>query len=581
MNDRAMLYPAVEYGDLRQLMQATVRTYGERNAFILKHAAKGKVEYESVTYEQFGQDITALATALIQRGYGGKRLAIIGKNSYPWITGYFAGLTGGLVVVPLDKGLPLEEIESCLIRSRADVLLFDPEHLPYIKALEEKKATGVSLMISMDPCEGYVDFQQMKQEGAGLLSQGDRSYEGTAIEPDVMSLILFTSGTTSASKAVMLSHRNLASNIYALTCCEEVFPTDVNMAFLPFHHTFSSTGITFILTRGATSVFCDGLKYIAQNLKEYEVSIFICVPLIIEAIYKKIFQQAKKQGKDVLLRRMMKLSSFLLRFGIDIRRKLFHSVLEQLGGKIRFVISGAAAISPEVAKGFNDLGILTIQGYGLTETAPVLTAENAKNIRTGSVGIPMCNVKLDIYEPGENGIGEVIAQGPNVMLGYYENQEETDKVLQDGWFFTGDLGYIDEDGFLFLCGRKKNVIVLKNGKNVYPEEMEILLNRLPYLEETMVFGWEKGDDYVISAKLVYKEETILEMFPDLKTEQGLDREKFQDLVQKDIDGINAILPAYKHIKRLVLNDEPTVKTTTAKIKRFEEIKKLEDQMPQE
>lgn len=581
MNDRAMLYPAVEYGDLRQLMQATVRTHGERNAFILKHAAKGKAEYESITYEQFGKDITALATGLIQRGYGGKRLAIIGKNSYPWITGYFAGLTGGLVVVPLDKGLPLEEIESCLIRSRADVLLFDPEHLAYVQALEEKKTTGVSLMISMDTCEGYADFQQMKQEGAELLSGGDRSYEATEINPDVMSLILFTSGTTSVSKAVMLSHRNLASNIYALTCCEEVFPSDVNMAFLPFHHTFSSTGITFILTKGATNVFCDGLKYIAQNLKEYEVSIFICVPLIIEAIYKKIFQQAKKQGKDALLRRMMKLSSFLLKFGIDIRRKVFHSVLEQLGGKLRFVISGAAAIAPEVAKGFNDLGILTIQGYGLTETAPVLTAENAKNIRTGSVGIPMCNVKLDIHEPGEKGIGEVIAQGPNVMLGYYENQEETDKVLKDGWFFTGDLGYIDEDGFLFLCGRKKNVIVLKNGKNVYPEEMEILLNRLTYLEETMVFGWEKGDDYVISAKLVYKEDTALEMFPDLKTEQGLDLEKFQDMVQKDIDGINAIMPAYKHIKRLVLNDEPTVKTTTAKIKRFEEIKRLEGQMQQE
>lgn len=581
MNDRAMLYPAVEYGDLRQLMQATVRTHGERNAFILKHAAKGKAEYESITYEQFGKDITALATGLIQRGYGGKRLAIIGKNSYPWITGYFAGLTGGLVVVPLDKGLPLEEIESCLIRSRADVLLFDPEHLAYVQALEEKKTTGVSLMISMDTCEGYADFQQMKQEGAELLSGGDRSYEATEINPDVMSLILFTSGTTSVSKAVMLSHRNLASNIYALTCCEEVFPSDVNMAFLPFHHTFSSTGITFILTKGATNVFCDGLKYIAQNLKEYEVSIFICVPLIIEAIYKKIFQQAKKQGKDALLRRMMKLSSFLLKFGIDIRRKVFHSVLEQLGGKLRFVISGAAAIAPEVAKGFNDLGILTIQGYGLTETAPVLTAENAKNIRTGSVGIPMCNVKLDIHEPGEKGIGEVIAQGPNVMLGYYENQEETDKVLKDGWFFTGDLGYIDEDGFLFLCGRKKNVIVLKNGKNVYPEEMEILLNRLTYLEETMVFGWEKGDDYVISAKLVYKEDTVLEMFPDLKTGQGLDREKFQDMVQKDIDGINAIMPAYKHIKRLVLNDEPTVKTTTAKIKRFEEIKRLEGQMQQE
>jgi long-chain acyl-CoA synthetase len=332
------------------------------------------------------------------------------------------------------------------------------------------------------------------------------------------------------------------------------------------------------LSKGATNVFCDGLKYIAQNLKEYQVSVFICVPLIIEAIYKKIFQQAKKQGKDVLLRRMMKLSSILLKLGIDVRRKLFHSVLEQLGGKLRFVISGAAAISPEVAKGFNELGILTVQGYGLTETAPVLTAENAKSIRTGSVGVSMCNVKLKIHEPNENGIGEVIAQGPNVMLGYYENPEESAKVLRDGWFFTGDLGYMDEDGFLFLSGRKKNVIVLKNGKNIYPEELEILLNKLPYLEESMVFGWEKGDDYVISAKLVYKEDTILEMYPEFKGEDGLDKERFSEMVQKDIDEINALMPAYKHIKRLLLNDEPTVKTTTAKVKRFEEIKRLEEQM---
>ncbi len=578
MNQRAMLYPAVEYKDLRSLMGEVFRTHSERNAFILKHAEKGNVAYEEITYGKFAQDIRAFGTGLLHRGYAGKRLAIIGKNSYPWITGYFAGLNGGMVVVPLDKGLPPEEVESCLQRSRTDVLLFDPDHAQDEKAIVDKGGTSVTLMLAMEPFGDYETFGQLIAEGEALLEQGDRAFDDAPIRTEEMSLILFTSGTTSASKAVMLSHKNLVSNIYALSCCEEVFPTDVNIAFLPFHHTFSSTGITFILSKGATNVFCDGLKYIAQNLKEYQVSVFICVPLIIEAMYKKIFQQAKKQGKDVLLRRMLGLSSFLMKFGIDVRRKLFHSVLEQLGGKIRFVISGAAAISPEVAKGFNDLGILTIQGYGLTETAPVLAAENAQNIRTGSVGVAMCNVDLEIHEPDENGIGEVIARGPNVMLGYYENPQETEKVLRDGWFFTGDLGYIDKDGFLFLRGRKKNVIVLKNGKNVYPEEIEILLNRLPYLEETMVFGWEKGDDYVISAKLVYKEEPILEMYPEMKGEEGLDKEKFQAMVQKDIDDINKILPSYKHIKRLVLNDEPTVKTTTAKIKRFEEIKKLEEQM---
>jgi len=422
-----------------------------------------------------------------------------------------------------------------------------------------------------------LNFKEFIEEGKSAIESGDHSFSEVQIDANTMSLVLFTSGTTSQSKAVMLSHRNLASNIYALTCCEEVFETDINMAFLPFHHTFSSTGITFMITKGITNVFCDGLKYIAQNLKEYKVSVFICVPLILEAIYKKIFQQAKKQGKEKLLLHMLKLSNFLMKLGIDLRRKFFKSVIESLGGSLRFVISGAAAISPEVAKGFNDMGILTIQGYGLTETAPVLTAENVQYIRTGSVGVPMCNVTIDIFEPGENGIGEVIAQGPNVMLGYYENEEETAKVLKDGWFYTGDLGYIDEDGFLFLCGRKKNVIVLKNGKNVYPEELEILLNNIPYLEESMVFGWIKGDDYAISAKLVYKEETVLEMHPEIKTESGLDLKQLQELVQKEIDQINERVPAYKHIKRIVLSDEPTTKTTTAKIKRFEEVKKIQEQ----
>ncbi|MFA7502684.1 MAG: AMP-binding protein, partial [Anaerovoracaceae bacterium] len=316
------------------------------------------------------------------------------------------------------------------------------------------------------------------------------------------------------------------------------------------------------------------LKYIAQNLKEYKVSVFICVPLILEAMHKKIFLEAKKQGKDALLRRMLKVSSALNRAGIDIRRKLFRSVIDQLGGHLRFAISGAAAISPEVAKGFNDLGILTVQGYGLTETSPVLTAENAKNIRTGSVGIPMSNVEIEIRDPDEHGVGEVVARGPNVMLGYYEDPVETDKVLKDGWFYTGDLGYIDRDGFLFLSGRKKNVIVQKSGKNVFPEEIELLLNRLDYLNESMVFGWEKGDDLVVSAKLVYDEATVLDLLPQYKGSGGLDVERFRAHVQKDIDDINASLPVHKQIRRLILGDEPTVKTTTAKIKRHEEIKKI-------
>jgi len=577
MNDGSRLYPAVEYDDIRQLMEAALLEHADRTAFILKRKTAAGIEYESISYERFGSDIRALATALIQRGYAGKRIAMIGKNSYPWIAGFFAGLLGGLIVVPLDRGLPQEEIVSCLRRSRTDILLYDAEHGEQIESIRQHDDLNVDLYIPMERCGEDPAFPDLVEEGTLLRSQQSEAceaYDRLHIDPDIMSLILFTSGTTSASKAVMLSQRNIASNIYALTQCEAIYPTDVNLAFLPFHHTFSSTGITFILTRGATNVFCDGLKYIAQNLKEYKVSVFICVPLILEAMHKKIFLEAKKQGKDALLRRMLKVSSALNRAGIDIRRKLFRSVIDQLGGHLRFAISGAAAISPEVAKGFNDLGILTVQGYGLTETSPVLTAENAKNIRTGSVGIPMSNVEIEIRDPDEHGVGEVVARGPNVMLGYYEDPVETDKVLKDGWFYTGDLGYIDRDGFLFLSGRKKNVIVQKSGKNVFPEEIELLLNRLDYLNESMVFGWEKGDDLVVSAKLVYDEATVLDLLPQYKGSGGLDVERFRAHVQKDIDDINASLPVHKQIRRLILGDEPTVKTTTAKIKRHEEIKKI-------
>ncbi len=577
MKDKSMLYPAVEHSTLKELMAETIRQYSKNDAFILKRVIDGNITYKHISYDAFGKDMEAFGTALIKRGYEGKRIAIIGKNSYPWLVGYFAGLNAGNIVVPLDKGLPLEELESCLFRSKADIILFDKEHTDLVDSVIKKGGTMISLIIAMEPQGDYSTFEQLIQEGKEAVAQGDSSYTDVSPDPYVMSVILFTSGTTSASKAVMLSHKNLASNNYALQCCEMVYSTDVNMAFLPLHHTFSATGVTFMLSKGATNVFCDGLKYIGQNLKEYKVSVFVCVPLIIEAMYKKIFQQAKKQKKDVLLTRMLKLSSVLMKVGIDVRRKLFKSIIDELGGNLRFVISGAAAIAPEVAKGFNDLGILTVQGYGLTETAPVLSAENAENIRTGSVGVPMCNVLLRISEPNEDGIGEVIAKGPNIMLGYYENKEETDKVIKDEWFYTGDLGYFDKDGFLFLCGRKKNVIVLKNGKNVYPEELEILINKIPYLDENMVFGWEKGEDYVISAKLVYNQERVLELYPQIKTDSGMDQDQLHAIVQKEIDQINEMLPTYKHIKRLILNDEPTTKTTTAKIKRFEEMKKLNNQ----
>lgn len=283
-------------------------------------------------------------------------------------------------------------------------------------------------------------------------------------------------------------------------------------------------------------------------------------------MYKKIWKEIEKQRKAKLIKTVIPITNFLLKFGIDIRRKIFKDIINQLGGHIRFVVSGASAIDKKVAKGFNDFGILTVQGYGLTETSPVLTAENENYIRYGSIGYPLANVEVKIDKPNEEGIGEIIAKGPNIMMGYYENEEATKEVLKDGWFYTGDLGYQDKDGYIFMAGRKKNVIVLKNGKNVYPEELEILVNNLPYVEESMVFGMPKEDDLVVSAKIVYSKEYL--------EEYNLSSQEMKEKVWQDIKKINQNLPNYQHIKNIIVTDEPMIKTTTAKVKRFEELEKI-------
>ncbi len=283
-------------------------------------------------------------------------------------------------------------------------------------------------------------------------------------------------------------------------------------------------------------------------------------------MYKKIWKEIEKQGKAKLIKTVIPITNFLLKLGIDLRRKVFKDIINQLGGHIRFVVSGASAIDKKVAKGFNDFGILTVQGYGLTETSPVLTAENENCIRYGSIGYPLANVEVKIDKPNEEGIGEIIAKGPNIMMGYYENEEATKEVLKNGWFYTGDLGYQDKDGYIFIAGRKKNVIVLKNGKNIYPEELEILVNNLPYVEESMVFGMPKKDDLVVSAKIVYSKEYL--------EEYNLSSQEMKEKVWKDIKKINQNLPNYQHIKNIIVTDEPMIKTTTAKVKRFEEMKKI-------
>ena len=386
-----------------------------------------------------------------------------------------------------------------------------------------------------------------------------------------MNILLFTSGTTSKSKAVMLSQNNIASNVYSMQLVENLKSGDSNLAFLPFHHIFGSTALIVMLACGITTAFPDGLRYVAQNLKEYKISVFVGVPLLVEAIYKKVEKGIEKQGKTKLVSIAKKVSNFLLIFNIDIRRKLFKSVIDELGGYLRFIISGGAPLDKKVAQGFNELGIDLAQGYGLTETAPVVAAENYKKVKYGSIGVPLENVEVEFENKDENGIGELKVKGPNVMLGYYENPEATKEVLKDGWFYTGDLGYMDKKGFLFITGRKKDMIVLKNGKKVFPEELETLINRLDEVSECMVYGMpDKNDknDVLLSVKIVYDTEYVKENYKEIE------KEELEKIIWQKIKEINKTFPPYKYIKNMILTDKELIKTTTKKIKRNEELKQL-------
>lgn len=570
MKIKRVLYEAERFNNLREVFQNAVKKYPNSNAFILKEKIGKEVKYKNITYKMFEQDVNSLGTALMSLGLKDKRVAIISPNKYEWCVSYLAVVNGVGTVVPLDKGLPEEEIESLLKRSYADAVIFEAKYSEIMMKIKEKQNNSVTQYICMDSAENenFVSYERLIEEGKKLLANGDQTYLLSPIDSEEMRILLFTSGTTSASKAVMLCHRNIAENIYSLHRMIKVYETDTSLAFLPLHHTFGATGFLFFMANGAATVFCDGLRYIQQNLQEYNVSVFICVPLLLEAMYKKINLAVEKQGKTKVIKIAKVISNGLLKIGIDVRRKLFKQVLDQLGGGIRMVVSGAAAIDKEVAKGFNELGVLTIQGYGLTETSPVLTAENTTCIKFGSVGLPLDNVEIAIDNPNENGIGEVKAKGPNIMLGYYENEEATNEVLKDGWFYTGDLGYLDKDGVLFITGRKKNVIVLKNGKNIYPEELETLIGQLPYVAENMVFGYPKEDDLILSAKVVYNEEYMKDMYP------GWTEKDIEEKIWTDIKEINKGLTNFKHIKKLIVTKEPMIKTTTQKVKRFAEIEAI-------
>ena len=557
-------YDYPDFKNIKDMVYHTVKKYPEHIAFTIKEKNDKDVSYKNITFTQFLEDVNNLGTGLYDLGFKDKRIGIISKNRYEWILSYTTILLGNMIAVPFDKGLTELETENCIIRSKVDVIVFDNGTAEMISNIKERGNIQVKEFICMEENKNFTNVYDIMKKGNELRTAGNKEFENAKIDSYKMSVLCFTSGTSANSKIVMLSHRNIAANIAALHATEDFRDTDVNLAFLPLHHTFGSTGVLFIFSNGASTAFPDGLRYIAQNLKEYGVSVFIGVPLLIESMYKKIEKEVEKQGKTKLIKTARKVTN-VIPFA---KRKVFKQIIDQLGGKLRLIISGAAAIDKDAWLAFNEMGIRVLQGYGLTECSPVVAAENKKYGKKGSIGFPLKGVKVKIFDKNELGIGELAVKGDNVMLGYYEDKEATEKTFRDGWLLTGDLAYEDREGFIFITGRKKNVIVLKNGKNIYPEELEALVNKIPLVKECMVFGMPKDDDMVISVKVQYDLEYIEQKY------SNADIKELDSILWEEIKGINKTMPTYKYIKNLITTKEDFIKTTTAKIKRYEEIRKM-------
>lgn len=549
------LYEGHRLNNFRELVSLFKNVYRNKIAFEYKKTPNSN-NYIRISYYQFAQDIEALGTSLLKMGC--KRVAIISDNRYEWCVSYLAVTTAGLIVVPLDKSLPDNEIKSLINRSKADTIIYEKKF--------DEVAHNCKNMICMD--DGYT---KLLDDGKNL---NHEKYNSLKLDDKAFSIMLFTSGTTNISKAVMLSQYAVCTDMYGLSQMIDINATDKFLSFLPLHHTFESN-CTFLFgtSCGITIAFCDGLKYIQKNLAEYKVTGFVCVPLMLEIMFKRITKAIKEQHKTVLVAIMRRI---FRPFSINTKRKVFKSIIDNLGGKLRTIISGGASLDKAVLQGYNDFGFDIHQGYGLTETSSVLAGENSFSKRLGSVGYPIPTVELKIDNPDEKGIGEIVAKTDSVMIGYYDNEEATKQVLKDGWFYTGDLGYIDKDGFVFITGRKKDMIVLKNGKKIFPEEIEILINKLPYVEESMVFGYidnsksDRFEDVVLYAKIVYKVDEIASYFPNKE------KSEYQSLIFNDIKTkVNKQMPAYKYIRHIIVTDKPLIKTTTQKIKRNEELKVIE------
>ena len=556
--------------NIKRMFEDSTRLYGDKAAF---HEKPNHSEpYHVYTFNDAMARINQIGTALHARGQRGAKISVIGDNSYAWATSYLAVVCGTGVVVPLDKELPKNDIETLLITAEVEAVFYPKKYQKMFEEIREAGNTKLTLFIrneaSPEELKDYeVSVETLISEGEKLLAEGNRDYLDAQIDAERMGIILFTSGTTGFSKGVMLTHKNICAEMMIPTLVTGIVHTDLFFSVLPLHHSFEATsGFLIPLAQGASIAYCEGLRYILDNVKEVKPTLFLAVPLLFENIYNKIWQNAKKSGKDKLLKRIIKINRVTKKIGIDLGKVFFKQIKETLGGNVRHFIAGGASTNPEVVDGFKDLGFNLVQGYGLTETSPICALNPIYGGKSAAAGYVQMGFKAKIVDADpETGIGEICIGGDIVMLGYYQNQEATDDVMEGEWFHTGDYGYIDSENFIYVTGRKKSVIITKNGKNVFPEELEFLVGCSPCFSELMVFEAESdvGGDTIIALITIPNDEEIRERLGEDASDEAIGK-----LLWEEVDKVNTDLPLFKKIRKILLRKDPFEATTSKKIKRF-------------
>ncbi len=562
-------HPSVRYKesrpitDIRHMFKTSVELYGNRVAF--RHKPTKHSEYTPITYKETDQDVDSLGTALMSLGLKGKKIGVIGENSYKWAISYLATVFGLGVVVPLDKELNKRDLHNLVKRSEMSAVIYQDKFKDVFADIEDCPLEYKINMALSEDSDKELSFDKLLEKGNELLKSGNREFVDAQINNKELSIILFTSGTTGMSKGVMLSHLNIAADLMVAPTVLKIYQEDIFFSVLPIHHTYECTcGFLLPLYKGASIAFCEGLKHVAKNLGEVKPTIFLGVPALFEALYKKIWQNVKKKGKEDTLKKVIKLNEITKKVGVDLGNKFFKDIRAVFGGRMRIMICGGAAINPEVLQGIRDFGIMALQGYGMTECAPLGALNPDTAPKNGAIGRKLPGFDLKIHNPNEEGIGEICVQGENVMLGYYQMEEETAEIIKDGWLHTGDLGYMDDEGYAYITGRAKNVIITKNGKNVYPEEIEYNIKQIPFVQDTMVFGedTENGQDTRIVAAIKIDDDEVALLYPE-KT-----RDEVESILRDEIDKINKDEPIFKMIRRVIIKENDFEKNTSKKIKRF-------------